>query len=82
MKTLIDRGNCSFGSKDATRMENIIKSKLDSDLKTPTAYDFLDVVSTLSVHFNNIFVILIMPTSLHRGVNLFLSLLLSNDLMP
>lgn len=52
MKTLVDRGNCSFGSKDATRMENIIKSKLDSDLKTPTAYDFIDIVSPLDVRFN------------------------------
>eukprot|EP00112_Aurelia_sp_Birch-Aquarium-sp1_P014029 Seg3.23 transcript_id=Seg3.23/GoldUCD/mRNA.D3Y31 product=Cyclin-I protein_id=Seg3.23/GoldUCD/D3Y31 len=47
MKTLVDRGNCSFGSKDATRMENIIKSKLDSDLKTPTAYDFIDIIAML-----------------------------------
>ncbi|XP_065058341.1 cyclin-G1-like [Rhopilema esculentum] len=44
IELLIERGNCSFSSKDANRMENIILTKLGSDNKSPTTYDFLDIV--------------------------------------
>ena len=42
--SLIEKGGCSFGSKDASRMENIIRTKLGENPKTPSAFDFLEVV--------------------------------------
>jgi len=44
MTVLIQTGSCSFNQKDLSRMENIILTKLNWQVKTPTSYDFLEIL--------------------------------------
>jgi len=47
IETLLERGNCSFSKKDATRMEHIIRAKLGGNLRTPTPFDFMELIVDL-----------------------------------
>jgi len=47
IESLIERGNCSFSNKDVRRMENIIRTKLSGNLRTPTPFDFLELIVDL-----------------------------------
>ncbi len=49
MTVLIQTGSCSFNQKDLSRMENIILTKLNWQVKTPTSYDFLEIVSIFAI---------------------------------
>jgi len=57
ISNIIEAGGCTFSQKDLSRMESIILGKLNWNVKTPTAYDFIETLFGILCNEHKEFVI-------------------------